>query len=303
MIEVIIGAGSDLGVHIDGADVGPLQLMNDMKPIYHGEMINLMQDEGIVKSRNLSDRKKNDVEIERFNTALYKLELKKMKEGLFPLTLGGDHSVAVASALADSKINDGHVGMIWIDAHTDYNTFETTVSGNIHGLPCAAITGWKSEELITYNHGQCIDPRKTVIIGDRSIDPWEEDNIKYSGVTVYSTEDIKKMGIKTVVDEAFKIALDRNKSVHVSYDIDVVDPDFAPGVSIPEVDGINDKEAMEILEEVLKHINSISSMDIVEFNPLRDEDRKTEQLALNMVARTVQVVEEVKGKIINQKKY
>ena len=94
-----------------------------------------------------------------------------------------------------------------------------------------------------------------------------------------------------------------NKSVHVSYDIDVVDPDFAPGVSIPEVDGINDKEAMEILEEVLKHINSISSMDIVEFNPLRDEDRKTEQLALNMVARTVQVVEEVKGKIINQKKY
>ena len=303
MKAVIIGAGSDLGVHIDGAHLGPLQLMNDMKPIYHGEMINLMQDEGIVKSRNLSDRKKNDVEIERFNTALYKLELKKMKEGLFPLTLGGDHSVAVASALADSKINDGHVGMIWIDAHTDYNTFETTVSGNIHGLPCAAITGWKCEELRTFFDGQCIDPRKTVIIGARSIDPWEEDNIKYSGVTVYSTEDIKKMGIKTVVDEAFKIALDRNKSVHVSYDIDVVDPDFAPGVSIPEVDGINDKEAMEILEEVLKHINSISSMDIVEFNPLRDEDRKTEQLALSMVARTVQMVEEVKGKIINQKKY
>ena len=79
MKAVIIGAGSDLGVHIDGAHLGPLQLMNDMKPIYHGEMINLMQDEGIVKSRNLSDRKKNDVEIERFNTALYKLELKKMK--------------------------------------------------------------------------------------------------------------------------------------------------------------------------------------------------------------------------------
>ena len=147
MKAVIIGAGSDLGVHIDGAHLGPLQLMNDMKPIYHGEMINLMQDEGIVKSRNLSDRKKNDVEIERFNTALYKLELKKMKEGLFPLTLGGDHSVAVASALADSKINDGHVGMIWIDAHTDYNTFETTVSGNIHGLPCAAITGSDGEEI------------------------------------------------------------------------------------------------------------------------------------------------------------
>ena len=303
MKTVIIGAGSDLGVHIDGAHLGPLQLMNDMKNIYHGEMINLMQDEKIVKSRNLSDKKKNNVELEKFNTALYKIELKKLEEKLFPITLGGDHSVAISSALADSKVNDGHIGLIWIDAHTDFNTFETTVTGNLHGLPCAAITGYKCEELRTFYDGECIDPRKTVIIGARSIDPWEEDNLRYAGVTIYSTEDIKTKGVKTVIEEAFKIAMDRNKSVHVSYDIDVIDPDIAPGVSVPEVDGITEEEATEILEAVLKHVNDISSMDIVEFNPLRDENRKTEQIALNLLARTVQVVEERKGKYFQEKKY
>lgn len=303
MKTVIIGAGSDLGVHIDGAHLGPLQLMNDMKNIYHGEMINLMQDEKIVKSRNLSDKKKNNVEVEKFNTALYKIELQKIEEGLFPITLGGDHSIAVSSALADAKKNDGHIGMIWIDAHTDFNTFETTVTGNLHGLPCAAITGYKCEELRTFFDGECIDPRKTVIIGARSIDPWEEDNLRYAGVTIYSTEDLRTKGIKTVIEEAFKIAMDRNKSVHVSYDIDVIDPDVAPGVSVPEVDGITEKEATDILEAVLKHVNDISSMDIVEFNPLRDEDRKTEQIALNLLARTVQVVEERKGKYFQEKKY
>jgi len=303
MKTVIIGAGSDLGVHIDGAHLGPLQLMNDMKNIYHGEMINLMQDEKIVKSRNLSDKKKNNVELEKFNTALYKIELKKLEEKLFPITLGGDHSVAISSALADAKVNDGHIGLIWIDAHTDFNTFETTVTGNLHGLPCAAITGYKCEELRTFYDGECIDPRKTVIIGARSIDPWEEDNLRYAGVTIYSTEDIKTKGVKTVIEEAFKIAMDRNKSVHVSYDIDVIDPDIAPGVSVPEINGITEEEATEILEEVLKHVNDISSMDIVEFNPLRDENRKTEQIALNLLARTVQVVEEKKGKYFQEKKY
>ena len=303
MKTVVIGAGSDLGVHIDGAHLGPLQLMNDMKSFYTGEMINLMQDEQFVKSRNLSDKKKNNVEIEKFNTALYKIELKKLQENLFPITLGGDHSIAIASALADAKVNDGKVGLIWIDAHTDYNTFETTVTGNIHGLPCAAITGWKCEELRTFFDGECINPRRTVIIGARSIDPWEEDNLRYSGVTIYSTEDIKTKGIKTVIDEAFEIAMDRNKSVHVSYDLDVIDPDVAPGVSVPEVDGISEKEAMDILEEVLKHNDQISSMDVVEFNPLRDENRKTEQIALNIIARTIQVIEKEKGKYKNEKKY
>ncbi len=302
MKTVLIGAGSDLGVHIDGAKFGPSQLLNDMKSTYQGEMISLIQDEKIIKSRNLSDRRKNEYEIDKFNTNLYNIEVEQIKKGLFPITIGGDHSIAVASALADSKINE-EIGMIWIDAHTDYNTFETTVSGNIHGLPCAAINGYKCEELRKFHDGNIIDPRKTVIIGARSIDPWEKDNIKYSGVTVFTTDDLKEKGIKAVMDEAFKIATYRTKSVHISYDLDVIDPDIAPGVSIPEVDGINENEAMQILSELLNHIDVISSFDIVELNPLRDINRKTEQIALNILANTVQKIEKHKNIKTIEKKY
>lgn len=303
MKTIVIGAGSDLGVHIDGAHLGPLQLMNDMKSFYKSEMINLIQEEGIVKSRNLSDKRKNNLELEKFNTALYKITLKKIEEKLFPITLGGDHSVTIASVLADSKANEGKLGLICIDSHTNFNTFETTVTGNIFGLATAASVGWKCEELRTYFDGNCIDPRKTVIIGARNIESWQNDNIRYSGVTVYTVDDIKEKGIETVINEAFQIAMERNKAVHVCYGIDVIDPDIAPGVSSPEVDGINEEEANQILEELLKRVNDISGFDIVEFNPLRDENRKTEQIALNLVARTIQVVEKQKGKFVPKKNY
>ncbi len=302
MKTVIIGAGSDLGVHIDGAHLGPVQLMNDMKATYKGELLNLMQDERIVKSRNLSDRKKNDVEIGKFNTALYRLELIKLKQGLFPITLGGDHSVSIASCLASKKVN-GQLGLIFVGAHADFNNLETTVTGNIHGTANAAVTGWKCQELRTFFDGECINPRRAVIIGARDIDSWERDNLRYSGITVFTNEDLKEKGIKAVVDEAFLIAMERNKAIHLTYDIGIMDPDVAPGVSVPAVDGLQENEAMELLNELLKHVNEIASMDIVEFNPLRDEERKTEQVALNMLAQTVHVVEKVKGKFASQKKY
>lgn len=303
MKTVLIGAGSDLGVHIDGAHLGPLQLLNDMRGYYGGEMLNLMQDDSIIKSRNLSDRKKNEYEINKFNKRLYEVELLKHNEDLFPITLGGDHSISIGSALASAKKFD-RIGMIWIDAHTDYNTAKTTVTGNIHGLPCATINGYEyTDQLREFFDGNVIDPRRTVIIGARSIDPWEEDNIKYSGVTVYSTEDLRTKGIDSVIEEAFKIATDRTKGVHVSYDLDVIDPDIAPGVSVPEVDGINEDEAMKILSSVLTHVNDITSFDLVEFNPMRDENRKTEQIAINMIARVVQKIEKYKGKIIKERKY
>ena len=303
MKTIVIGAGTDLGVHIDGAHLGPLQLMNDMKSFYKSEMINLIQEDSIVKSRNLSDKRKNNLELEKFNTAIYKITSQKINEKFFPIVLGGDHSVTIPSVLADAKANDSKLGLICIDAHTNYNTFETTVTGNIFGLSTAAVTGWKCEELRTYFDGHCIDSRKTVIIGARNIETWQRDNLKYSGVTIYTTEDIREKGIETVIKEAFRIAMDRNKAVHVCYGIDVIDPDIAPGVSTPEVDGITEEEATEILEKLLERVNDISGIDIVEFNPLRDENRKTEQIALNLVARSIQVVEKNKGKFVPQKKY
>lgn len=293
MRTMIFGAGTDLGVHIDGTSLGPVQLMNDIKAFYKGESIMFEQDKDIIKSRNLSDRRKNEYAIEKFNSNLYKNMVDKIKEEYFPIMIGGDHSAAIASALASAKVNVD-VGIIWIDAHTDYNTFETTVTGNIHGLPLAAINGYKNSELRYYHDGKIIQPSRTVIVGARSIDEAEKENVKYSGVTVFTTDDIKEKGIDVVMDEAFKIAGYKTKGIHISYDLDVIDPDVAPGVSIPEFDGISEEEAMKINEYIIHHMDKVLSYDLVEFNPLRDIDRKTEQIALNILAQVIRAAENKK---------
>lgn len=286
MKTIIVGAGSDLGVHIDGAHLGPTQLLNDIASFYKGDRISFIQDESIIKSRNLSDRRKNEYEIDRFNTALYKTIVEKMEQKYFPILIGGDHSVAVSSALAATKTNT-NIGIIWIDAHGDFNTFETTQTGNIHGLPLAAIAGYKNEDLRYFHDGNTIHPSKVVIVGARSLDQGEKENLKYAGITVFTTEDIKNRGVETVMDEAFKIAGEKTKGIHISYDIDVIDPNYAPGVSVPEFDGINVEEAMKINEIIIKHIEEITSYDLVEFNPLRDIERKTEQIAVNLLAQII----------------
>ena len=290
---MIFGAGTDLGVHIDGTSLGPVQLMNDIKAFYKGESMMFEQDKDIIKSRNLSDRRKNEYAIEEFNSNLYKNMVDKIKEEYFPIMIGGDHSAAIASALASAKVNVD-VGIIWIDAHTDYNTFETTVTGNIHGLPLAAINGYKNSELRYYHDGKIIQPSRTVIVGARSIDEAEKENVKYSGVTVFTTDDIKEKGIDAVMDEAFKIAGYKTKGIHISYDLDIIDPDIAPGVSIPEFDGISEEEAMKINEYIIHHMDKVLSYDLVEFNPLRDVDRKTEQIALNILAQVIRAAENKK---------
>ena len=293
MRTMIFGAGTDLGVHIDGTSLGPVQLMNDIKAFYKGESMMFEQDKDIIKSRNLSDRRKNEYAIEEFNSNLYKNMVDKIKEEYFPIMIGGDHSAAIASALASAKVNVD-VGIIWIDAHPDYNTFETTVTGNIHGLPLAAINGYKNSELRYYHDGKIIQPSRTVIVGARSIDEAEKENVKYSGVTVFTTDDIKEKGIDAVMDEAFKIAGYKTKGIHISYDLDVIDPDIAPGVSIPEFDGISEEEAMKINEYIIHHMDKVLSYDLVEFNPLRDVDRKTEQIALNILAQVIRAAENKK---------
>lgn len=290
MRTMIFGAGSDLGVHIDGASLGPTQLMNDIKPFYKGESMMFNQDNAIIKSRNFSDRRKNEYEIEKFNTELYKAIVEKSKEEYFPILIGGDHSVAIASALASVKTNID-VGIIWIDAHADYNTFDSTITGNIHGLPLAAITGYKNQELRYYHDGKVIQPSRAVIVGARSIDEAEKDNLRYAGITVFSTNDIREKGIEAVMEEAFKIASFKTKGVHISFDIDVIDPEVAPGVSVPEYDGLTEEEAMKINQYITKNMKNVLSYDLVEFNPLRDQDRKTEQIALNILTQIINAAE------------
>ena len=279
MKTVVIGAGSDLGIHIDGTSLGPTQLLNDLKGFYQGEILSFEQDEEIIKSRNLSDRRKNEFEIEKFNTILYNTVIEKMEEDYFPIVIGGDHSVSIPSALGSMKRNE-NIGIIWIAAHPCYNTFESTITGDIHGLSLAAITGYKCNELRYYHEGGTIQPSRCVVVGAREIDEVEKDNIRYAGITVFSTEDIKERGVKAIMDEAFKIAGYKNNGVHVSFDLDVMDPEVAPGVSIPSLDGLNEDDAIAINEEVV-------SYDLIEYNPLRDFNRKTEQIAVNLLAQII----------------
>ena len=266
------------------------------------KIIEYKQDENIIKSRNLSDRSKNKYEINEMNEVMYQEIVKRMKQGYFPIMIGGDHTVAIPSSLADCYNNE-EIGMIWIDAHGDYNTFETTTTGNIHGLPLATITGYKCEELRRFHKGDLVNPEKTVIVGARSIDPGERENLRYSGVTIFTTEDIKKEGAKAIMEKAWQIASHKTKSVHISYDLDVIDPDEAPGVSIPEFDGITEKEAMEICDNIIENFDKVSSFDLVELNPLRDMNRKTEQIGLNILAKIIKKVEELPDKKIEIEEY
>ena len=291
MKTLIIGAGSDLGVHIDGAHIGPIQLASDLQSFYKGDKLSFVQDESILKSRNLSDRRKNEYDIDKFNTSVYKAIVDNYnKEDIFPILLGGDHSVAVASALASAK-KYTDIGIIWVDAHGDFNTFDTTITGNIHGLPLAAITGYKNHELRYFHDGNTINPQNAVVVGARSLDPAEKDNLRYAGVTVFTTEDIKTRGVDAVMNEAFEIATKRTKGVHISFDLDVIDPSLAPGVSVPEFDGLTVEEAMAINKNIVNHFDHVVSYDLVEYNPLRDIDRKTEQIAINLIAQIIKNAE------------
>lgn len=289
MKSIIIGAGSDLGVHIDGSSLGPVQLINDIKSFYNGETTTIMQEEDILKSRNLSDRRKNEYEVDEINTKIYNTILEKEKDNYFPIVIGGDSSITIPIALASSKVRE-NIGMILFSPYTNYNTFDTTVSGNINGMSLAAINGYKNSELRYYHDGNVIQPTKTVVVGARSIDDWEKDNVKYSGLNVFTSEDIKQKGLETVINEAFSIANERTKGVHISFDLGLLDPSIAPGVSIPEFDGMSEEEVMNINKLIIAHMKDITSYDIVEFNPLRDENRKTEQIALNILAQIINAV-------------
>lgn len=276
----IINACTDLGVHVDGANLGPELLTKELN--IKKDTINK---ENIIKSTNKLDLKKNLSEVNKFTSQIYNKTLEILENGDFPLLIGGDHSSAIGSALASRKCNN--IGVIWIDAHGDYNTFETTRTGNLHGLPLAAITGYKCDLLTNFITNEFINPKNTVIVGARSIDPWEIGNLEDAGVTIFTTQDIHEKGSQAIMDEAFKIALNNTDGTHISYDLDVIDPMIAPGVSVPEVNGITLYEANEIMDYLVNRKQDIKSMDIVEFNPTKDINNKTKTIALELINKFI----------------
>ncbi len=283
----LIDACSDLGVHVDGAKFGPEAITKNLNTYISNpniEGVHVIYSQNVKKELEKENKKKNLAPVNEFNTRLYNLVYEILKNENFPVTIGGDHVIAIASALASIKKHQ-NLGIIWVDAHGDFNTFNSTSSGNLHGLPLAVIANYEKKLLADFHNGNFYNPKNAVIVGGRDIDPWEMPNIKNAGVTVFSTEDIHKYGAEEILNKAFEIASNGTNGVHISYDLDVIDPKIAPGISIPAVDGINLDEAYEIANIIRTYIknNFVKSLDLVELNPLRDVDNVTEKIAKNIL--------------------
>ena len=279
----LIGSSSDLGVSVDGSRYAPELLLSDIADI---PSENLFPEPGIIKSHSSDDMRKNEAPLNRFHSRLYSGLVSSRSEGNFTILVGGDHSCAIPSVLSSEKAY-GDIGVMWIDAHTDFNTFRTTETGNIHGLPLACAAGYECEELRAFHDGRTVDPQNVCIIGARSIDSEERENLRDAGVTVFSTEDLHTKGIREVIDEAFVVCLNGTGSVHVSFDLDVIDPSLVPGVSVPAADGITTDEAFAVIDAVTERINDICSFDLVELNPLRDTDHISKDIASEILAKMI----------------
>lgn len=274
----IIGAATDLGVDINGCDSGPIKIISNLN--YDNTII--INKPKCIKSLDNKDLKKNINEVNAFNNELYNEVLDTLDNNELPITIGGDHSLSIATALASRKKDN--IGIIWIDAHLDYNTFDTTITGNLHGLPLAAINGINKE--LTQFANTFIDPANTVVVGYRAKEEnrnLELNNIKKMGVKVFTHEDILNNGIEVIMKKAIKIASTNTNGIHISYDLDVIDPTYAPGVSVPEYEGISLNDAYKIKDIIKDNIDLVKSFDLVEYNPDMDIDNKTLNIALKII--------------------
>jgi len=284
----LIEARTDLGVDVDGTNLGPKILGEYFKENEKISKLVCVEKNNIEKSQLESNLRKNIDDVNRFNEQLYKEIISIKNDNDFPITLGGDHSLAIASSLGSIK-TDKNLGIIWVDAHLDYNTFETTITGNLHGLPLAAINGL-NKDLSKFHNSNYYNPKNTVVVGYRADEENKElelNNIKEMGVTVFTTDDIKKLGVKEVMNKAISIASNNTNGIHLSYDLDVIDPVFAPGVSVGEDNGINLEEAFLILDEIINNKDLIKSIDLVEYNPLNDKGDLTKKIAIDIIEKVI----------------
>lgn len=213
---------------------------------------------------------------------------RSLEEGMTPVILGGDHSVAagtVAGVAAFYRKQHRKIGLLWIDAHADLNTPETSPSGNVHGMPLAALVGLGPEPLAKIlGFSPKVAPENVVIIGVRDIDMTEKENIRRAGITeVYTMRDIDERGMRTVMEEALRAAGRGTAGYHVSLDMDWIDPEDAPGVGTPVRGGATYREAHLAMEIIADHGRMVS-FEIVEVNPVIDEHNRTADLAVELIS-------------------
>ncbi len=283
----LIGVPMDFGQDLRGVDMGPAAvrytgLIPRLRHLGHtvrdrGDIIIPIRDDAV---QEVVQEKKYLEEITRICESIYTLGHQVVKEGDFPLFVGGDHSIAVGTVAAVTR-QDEPMGLIWIDAHGDINTPDTSPSGNIHGMPLAILMGDGHKALVNVGWpGPKIQPENVVMIGLRDLDTVEKKRLKHSGITVFTMRDIDEQGISSVANKAvMKFA--HLKRIHLTVDMDALDPVEAPGVGTPVPGGITYREA-HLLMEILADSKKLTSMDLVEINPILDVANKTAGLAVEL---------------------
>jgi arginase len=284
----IIGMPMDLGQMRRGVDMGPSAIryagINErLKPLF--DEINDLGDIPIGRPEVVIDKESNlrnlDLVAEKTTKLAAKVD-EVVRSGAFPLVLGGDHSIAIGTLAGVSK-HYQDLGVIWYDAHGDLNTAETSPSGNIHGMPLAVSVGL-GHPLLTEIAGYTpkVKPENVVVIGARALDDGEKELIKEIGIKVYTMHEIDRLGMARVMEETISYLKERTDGVHLSLDLDGLDPNEAPGVGTPVIGGISYREshlAMEMLEES----GIITSAEFVEVNPILDEKNKTATVAVELM--------------------
>jgi arginase len=288
----IIGAPMDLGAGRRGVDMGPsaLRLANLNEKLgslgYEVEDLgNVIVDQpettpvGPTNARYLP-------QIAHTCTRLAEMVEKAAEDGRVPLVLGGDHSVAIGTVTGMSRHfrkQGSKLGLIWIDAHADMNTPQSSPSGNVHGMPLACIIGIGPNELTQLGgYAPKVDPGSVAIVGLRSIDDIERLNVRGAGVHPFTMRDIDERGLRSVIQEAIEHASRGTAAFHLSFDMDVVDPAEAPGVGTPVRGGITYREA-HLAMEILCDSGLMASMEVVEVNPVIDEVNRTALLAVELI--------------------
>lgn len=280
----IIGIQMDMGAVRKGVDMGPSAirhagLISKIKELNYevndrGDVIPAVEHgEGSPKLRYAK-------EINEANGKLYNMVSLSHKEGHFPVILGGDHCIAAGSIPASCD-NLGEIGVIWIDAHGDFNDEAISPTGNMHGMPLSAVCGLGPDCMVDFSSNR-VNPKNCVIIGARDLDPDEKVKLKKAGVTVFSISDVHTLGMPEVANQAIRIASEGTKGFHLSFDIDALDPAEAPGVGTPVPNGLTQREAFIACEFIGKS-DKLVSMDLVEVNPLLDERNKTGIMAMELI--------------------
>jgi len=288
----IIGVPMDLGQSRRGVDMGPSALRGAGLQTSIKKLGLQVEDIG-----NLSVKQPEEMPIGE-KRAKYMQEIaetcgdvaaaaeKALNEGFLPLVLGGDHSIAagVAAGVANHfRKEKKQIGYLWLDAHGDMNTPESSPSGNVHGMPLAAIMGYGAPELVDLlGFKPKAEPGNIVIVGARDLDAQERKIVKKSGIHVFTMRDIDERGMREVMSDALKYAMDDTAGIAVSLDMDFVDPSDAPGVGTPVRGGVTYREA-HLAMEMIADTESMVSLEVVEINPILDEHNRTALLGVELV--------------------